>query len=1613
MFDAVLKRHGWSADLERPARMGGAAAPLDEALRLALEIAGEPVPEELGPWREAMQAEVRRRLYPQRFGAGEGSSLRVAEAFFPLAQAALPHLPAEASLAAVLPFEPLTDEERDRWPSGEEYRRLLAHLDAEGFPQALAMAQHWRGLTIQDHVLGVTGLALWIGRQLAKAIPVDLPLLHGGAIGHDVGKFGCVGDEARRIPRLHYYYTHQYYASRNLGGLGHIATNHSCWDLELIRLPIETQVLIYCDFRVKEIPDGPGRKRMAVISLKEAFGTILDKLENVDREKRLRYQAVYRKLRDMEDYALTLGVVLDPPGFPAWRRAKPYLPEGLDIVALMAGAQRPDAAVLATGAQVQGTARLMATAHSIGVMARLRDLPSLRRLLEEVRSFKGWRELRTYLGIVGDYAPAFSEDQRAMALEFFRELMAHPDDDIRYQAGCRMADLLALGEVEWRKDLPDGVVVEERPWVLPQVAAVLDLLDLAPMEAAEDMSTEEQLLYSVPIFLRRFFNRASPKLAAEALPMVVERLKQRAGDQRPLAALYACESFELLASAMDAAGRAALPKVVETWAFHEVSNVRLMAWRVLQLLAVHGQQEPALLAEVGRCVDALGLHPPASATVAELFLLERCARLAGRVVLADRCRDQRETSRSPIRTVMLRNLKTQTGWVEKKVGCDYLLALVSAKKPGENALAGEVAFHLANLLKVSRVEGTRFHAGRCLMKLLPVLADTQRNDLAIELVRSLQLDGEGVTRYIPRFLGPLLASLPAQELDELVADMERDARRGPVRLQRLLIQAVAWLIIALPAEPATEADGRAQDPLAFRDRLLEHQGRLRRLTGILLGSLADSRLPVAHEGYAHLALLLEWMRAGGDPRLPAVLRLATKKVLSLVTHRSGDNGRFFLVAEVLSNLDKALADAPVRFPEAPRIGFLPGTFDPFTLAHGEMVTRALAYCDEVFVQVDDFSWRKHAQPRFMRDELAWMALAPIPEAFLFPFDPPVNIANLDSLQQLQKRLGKRAMSLIVGTDVLEGASAYRDPASPIWNLPHLLITREEHASRVWEGMLAQFQAGVQVFQVGSRMKTVSSTSLRKALDRRGELETFCDPLVARTLRERRLYVNYPARKEEVFESQWRLRLDRDGKGLPEGLEPLVQLDATRAMSRWTGRQPKSAVLLSRTGGAELAALTWLEGTAAALPVALEDESLAEVAGGRLLGAGALVEAVGVSREDPSLVHLDQLLTLTIGRWISEGLLFGLFGVPETGGEKLWEMLRHHGAGWLGTMASQSRGVRWAGIELTNPLVMVHDLDQLLQQQYYSAAPVREAMIRTRRALSSFFADRLPGCGLLHIHEKETKRLLAAWTQERVAGRSGWVVLGLGRQFSRDTVGNSPTLALDLERYLTWQGYEAGIAPSASSPSLELQLTTARELGRNALLLVPFLESAEPVLQVLEACRKVKVNLREVLVGATSASVDAALHLAGVPHRTGLVVPHWRGVVRESAVLPFVGGWSIKQPRPTEGALIPSLNDCLPYHNPHPLALGPIGALDFSRLALEQAAQLFQVLEEAFRANEGRMLSLSDLSAVVRFPRCPPFPRGFIPPRDCAPSELINQDLEALVRLLPEAHQAHKEGWRRG
>jgi len=134
--------------------------------------------------------------------------------------------------------------------------------------------------------------------------------ISGAAAGHDIGKYGCKDIEVERTPYLHYYYTDMWFKKHNIPYIGHIAVNHSVWDLELENLPLESLILIYSDFRVKNT-NNSSKAEMRIFGLKDSFQVILGKLDNVDEKKRKRYCRVYEKLKDFEDYMINLGVNVD------------------------------------------------------------------------------------------------------------------------------------------------------------------------------------------------------------------------------------------------------------------------------------------------------------------------------------------------------------------------------------------------------------------------------------------------------------------------------------------------------------------------------------------------------------------------------------------------------------------------------------------------------------------------------------------------------------------------------------------------------------------------------------------------------------------------------------------------------------------------------------------------------------------------------------------------------------------------------------------------------------------------------------------------------------------------------------------------------------------------------------------------------------------------------------------------------------------------------------------------------------------------------------------------------------------------------------------------------
>ena len=152
----------------------------------------------------------------------------------------------------------------------EEYGRFQALVEEKRLMALLRIGRECMPFDTASHIIGVHNVALHAA-ILARAagLPVDLPLVSAASLSHDVGKFGCRGADLKRIAYLHYYFTWTWLEEAGLPEIGHVAANHSTWDLEFENLPMESLLLIYADFRVRGHREN-GREIMGIYSLAES-----------------------------------------------------------------------------------------------------------------------------------------------------------------------------------------------------------------------------------------------------------------------------------------------------------------------------------------------------------------------------------------------------------------------------------------------------------------------------------------------------------------------------------------------------------------------------------------------------------------------------------------------------------------------------------------------------------------------------------------------------------------------------------------------------------------------------------------------------------------------------------------------------------------------------------------------------------------------------------------------------------------------------------------------------------------------------------------------------------------------------------------------------------------------------------------------------------------------------------------------------------------------------------------------------------------------------------------------------------------------------------------------
>ena len=1494
---------------------------------------------------------ARRLLYPEKtdaepFAPGAVFLLSVLQVLFAAEAELLPHDPAWT-------FDFLTDDELAGSPSAPSYQRFLRLWRREFVYELMRLGLEVTPYRTLEHIAGVHHIAVTAARALRKSgVAVDVALVSGSAAGHDLGKFGCRPGE--RVPYLHYFYTDQWFRRRRMTDIGHVAANHSVWDLEPDYLSVEALLLIYADFRVKQLHDAQGREITRISTLAQAFQVILDKLDDVDGEKQKRYTRVYARLEDFEQYMVSRGVDVTMSGGDT-----PPLPE--KHTALM------------TDDEALRALTLRCVGHNMELMHRLTDQRSFARLLEEARGETDWRRLRAYLAVMESYSLYLHIPQKVQTLTFLYELLMHREGDIRRQAAALLGEIIAGFHAGYAKERPADIrpdpkaITDVDQWRLYLDKILYPDHKLMPQHRRWIGYT---LKFAVGSLLSHCPGREERFLAP------VFAYYRRPEDLDDYTAFQLLDTAAALPDTAYTASRARqMTAFAAALSLRKDLTIRMAAVLLLDRLA-------RLYPEDGRALEAVTAVPDGDSGTLRYLKQDVLSQGAPLLLPED-----------VVSEIFLDNLKTATPWITKQGNLRLLTDFArSGKSP-----ALHIATHLSNLIKVSDRVTVRHSAGNALLALAPRLTADQRNEVAVELCRGLELGQQEFTKYIPDYLGRFALWLPPAELDEVLDDLRVNLSSSDSRVTASVLDTVGVIYEAYDA---------------YRSRFPEtddaYRRRRERLLGLLMRGLSGIDGATRQEALFVLGRRVFGSGELGRHEKRRAFMLTQRKLLSAQDEFPGEGLTFYYRAAMLGKLYRFITEERLFHKGfdfgAPRpVAFFPGTFDPFTLSHKGIVRAIRDQGFEVLLAIDEFSWSKKTQPYRLRRRIAAMAVADVFHVSIFPEDFPVNIANPENLHELRAAFPGRSVSIVVGSDVVLHASSYKKSVTPdsIHTFDHVVFRRTEPDAEPAD--YSCITGKVLELTLPPQLEEISSTRIREAVDANRDISNLIDPTVQEFIYRRGLYLREPQDKP-VLRTEDLSFLPASPETAEKFLRTMLSVPTAAALRTQIESRGDDVMVCRDTDGTILGAASYACLDSARLFARLGDPALSGLvrqnAGGRTLLISGLFVPRGERQSDLCQLLITEVLTLALSREFTYALYLPLEGAVSGYGRQLLTLQGFVPAG---------DSTDALAVDMRCPIVLSRNVDTAVKAPFSSSPRVLAAIAAAHRRLQAALTKLQPGSLVLSLSAGVIYHRLL----QRITGRNGVPaepttprVLGpdicvpYGKILRGVAVPNTVTKTLRTDKV-----YE----PDLSTYSIEAypdysplpdQVRTIHAFARPVILVDDMLHDGKRIRRLAPLLAETNTPVDQVLVGYLTGMGRDLMEQLGYDVDAIYYLPNLRLRFVESTLYPFIGGDTVRRSEALPGGLQPAVNRILPYAAPEYTGMDDETAWELSLCCLENARDILLALETEFRSLYARNLTLSRLGEAVILPLCPDKGGCMTYDLSRAASTYLEGDIELLKRMRP-------------
>ena len=1216
---------------------------------------------------------------------------------------------------------------------------------------------------------------------------------------------------------------------------------------------------------------------------------------------------------------------------------------------------------------------LRCVGHNMELMHRLTDQRSFARLLEEARGETDWRRLRAYLAVMESYSLYLHIPQKVQTLTFLYELLMHREGDIRRQAAALLGEIIAGFHAGYAKERPADIRPDPRAITdVDQWRLYLDKIlypdhKLMPQHRRWIGYT---LKFAVGSLLSHCPGREERFLAP------VFTYYRRPEDLDDYTAFQLLDTAAALPDTAYTASRARqMTAFAAALSLRKDLTIRMAAVLLLDRLA-------RLYPEDGRALEAVTAVPDGDSGTLRYLKQDVLSQGAPLLLPED-----------VVSEIFLDNLKTATPWITKQGNLRLLTDFArSGKSP-----ALHIATHLSNLIKVSDRVTVRHSAGNALLALAPRLTADQRNEVAVELCRGLELGQQEFTKYIPDYLGRFALWLPPAELDEVLDDLRVNLSSSDSRVTASVLDTVGVIYEAYDA---------------YRSRFPEtddaYRRRRERLLGLLMRGLSGIDGATRQEALFVLGRRVFGSGELGRHEKRRAFMLTQRKLLSAQDEFPGEGLTFYYRAAMLGKLYRFITEERLFHKGfdfgAPRpVAFFPGTFDPFTLSHKGIVRAIRDQGFEVLLAIDEFSWSKKTQPYRLRRRIAAMAVADVFHVSIFPEDFPVNIANPENLHELRAAFPGRSVSIVVGSDVVLHASSYKKPVTPdsIHTFDHVVFRRTEPDAEPAD--YSCITGKVLELTLPPQLEEISSTRIREAVDANRDISNLIDPTVQEFIYRRGLYLREPQDKP-VLRTEDLSFLPASPETAEKFLRTMLSVPTAAALRTQIESRGDDVMVCRDTDGTILGAASYACLDSARLFARLGDPALSGLvrqnAGGRTLLISGLFVPRGERQSDLCQLLITEVLTLALSREFTYALYLPLEGAVSGYGRQLLTLQGFVPAG---------DSTDALAVDMRCPIVLSRNVDTAVKAPFSSSPRVLAAIAAAHRRLQAALTKLQPGSLVLSLSAGVIYHRLL----QRITGRNGVPaepttprVLGpdicvpYGKILRGVAVPNTVTKTLRTDKV-----YE----PDLSTYSIEAypdysplpdQVRTIHAFARPVILVDDMLHDGKRIRRLAPLLAETNTPVDQVLVGYLTGMGRDLMEQLGYDVDAIYYLPNLRLRFVESTLYPFIGGDTVRRSEALPGGLQPAVNRILPYAAPEYTGMDDETAWELSLCCLENARDILLALETEFRSLYARNLTLSRLGEAVILPLCPDKGGCMTYDLSRAASTYLEGDIELLKRMRP-------------